>query len=506
MFIRQKKNKTGTISVQIIDKSTGKYKAIKSLGCSTNPNEIKLLVEKAHRHIQKITGQLEFDFTLGDDNYFYRSVYESIRQIQLLGPELVLGKLFNEIGFNRIQDELFRHLVIARLVFPVSKLKTIDYLIKYKGIVYEKDKVYRYLDKLHKDQIQLVRQINFEHTRKILNNDISIVFYDVTTLYFEVEEEDDLRRTGYSKDGKHQNPQIVLGLLVSQGGYPLDYEIFEGNKFEGHTMLPVLEAFEKKHQLQKITVVADAGLMSTKNISQLVENKYGFIIGARIKNETEEVKNKILSLQPKDGEIVEIYQPDKRRLVISYSTNRARNDAHNRKRGLIKLEKALEKGKLSKKHINNKGYNKYLKLIGDITITIDYDKYKDDSKWDGLKGYLTNTLFPKDEVINQYKQLWNIEKTFRISKTDLRIRPIYHHLKRRIEAHICISFSACKIYKELERQLKIKKSELSPEKTIDILKTIFGVTIELPYSKKTKLMLLDKTQEQKDVLNMFGLN
>lgn len=505
MFIRRKKNKTGTISVQIIDKSSGKYRVIKSIGSSADANEINLLVEKAHHYIQKITGRQEFDFTLGDDSYFYRSVYENIRQIQLLGPELVLGKLFDEIGFNRIQDELFRHLVIARLIYPVSKLKTIDYLIKYKGIVYEKDKVYRYLDKLHREQIHLVKQINFEHTRKVLNNDLSIVFYDVTTLYFEAEDEDDLRKTGFSKDGKHQNPQIVLGLLVSQGGYPLDYEIFEGNKFEGHTMLPIVESFKKKYQLQKITVVADAGLMSNKNIHQLLENKYEFIIGARIKNETKEVKKKILSMQLKDGGSAEIYQPDKQRLVISYSTNRARNDEHNRKRGLSKLEKALEKGKLNKQHINNKGYNKYLKLEGDITITIDYDKYKDDAKWDGLKGYLTNTLLNKDEVINQYKQLWNIEKTFRISKTDLRIRPIYHHLKRRIESHICIAFTACKIYKELERQLTIKKSELSPGKVIDILKTIYGITLELPQSKQSKLMLLDKTQEQKDVLKMFNL-
>ena len=142
-----------------------------------------------------------------------------------------------------------------------------------------------------------------------------------------------------------------------------------------------------------------------------------------------------------------------------------KNDAQNRKRGMRKLEKALNGGKLNKKHINNKGYNKYLKLEGQLSISIDYEKYQDDAKWDGLKGYLTNTSLAKEEVINQYKQLWNIEKTFRISKSDLRIRPIYHHLKRRIESHICISFAACKIYKELERQLRIRKCSLKCRKS-----------------------------------------
>jgi len=172
---------------------------------------------------------------------------------------------------------------------------------------------------------------------------------------------------------------------------------------------------------------------------------------------------------------------------------------------LQKLEKVLAGGKLSKKHINNKGYNKYLKLEGEINISIDYNKFKDDEKWDGLKGYLTNTQLTKEEVIESYKQLWIIEKTFRISKSDLRIRPIFHYLKRRIEAHICIAFAACKVYKELERQLNRKKANLSPEKAIDILKTIYALTITTPYSDTKHTRLLIKNQEQSDLLKLFNL-
>lgn len=161
----------------------------------------------------------------------------------------MLGKLFDEIGFGIIKDELLRHLVLSRLCYPVSKLKTTDYLFKHKGIMIDVEKIYRYLDKLNTKQKELVQQISYRHTLTILDNKISLVFYDVTTLYFEAEKEDDFRKTGFSKDGKHQQPQIVLGLLVCTGGYPLAYEIFEGNKFEGHTMLPVVEAFKQRYNL-----------------------------------------------------------------------------------------------------------------------------------------------------------------------------------------------------------------------------------------------------------------
>ena len=170
-----------------------------------------------------------------------------------------------------------------------------------------------------------------------------------------------------------------------------------------------------------------------------------------------------------------------------------------------KLEKTIATGKLSKQNINNRGYNKYLQIEDRVSISINYDKYNDDKKWDGLKGYITNTALTKEEVIEQYSQLWQIEKTFRISKSDLQIRPIYHRLQRRIEAHICISFAACKIYKELERRLKEKQATYSAEKAIDIVKTIYKVSIQTPYSNNIYKRLLIKTKEQSDILELFKI-
>ena len=323
----------------------------------------------------------------------------------------------------------------------------------------------------------------------------------MTTLYFEASEEDDYRITGFSKDGKHQQPQIMIGLLVSSHGYPIGYQIFEGNTSETKTLLPVLESFQKKFELDKPIIIADAALLSQKNLDLLKAEQYEYILGGRLKNETDAIKEKILNLEIKEDKPRELSSTNGR-LIITYSSKRAHNDRKNREKGLKRLERKVESGKLSKKHINNRGYNKYLKLTGEVNITIDYEKFQADSQWDGLKGYVTNTRLSKNKVIEHYTQLWHVEKAFRISKTDLRIRPVYHRLKHRIEAHISICFTAYAIYKELERSLKSNKIPLSPEKAIENIKEIRQLDYVLPKSKQFKNKLLKPNSVQYQLLNM----
>lgn len=298
----------------------------------------------------------------------------------------------------------------------------------------------------------------------------------------------------------------MLGLLVSQGGYPLAFEMFEGNRFEGQTMIPVIEKFKAKYGLQQIIVIADAGLLSQQNIKTLQLLNYEFILAARIKNEPAVLKEQILSLPRINGQTHIITKADGLKLIVSYSQARAYNDNKNRERGLNRLEKAVQKGKLTKKQINNRGYNKYLQLKGEVLVSIDHAKIKQDAKWDGLKGYLTNTTMKADDVIDNYKQLWHIEKAFRMSKTDLRIRPVYHRLAHRIEAHLIIAFCSYKLYKELERQLKDKQLKLSPEKAVQIMQSIFTITTKLPVSRKTVQLILAKTFEQRQLLSAFDVN
>ena len=501
MFVRKKKNKSGVISVQVIDKSTGKYKMIKTIGSSSDESVVAKLIKEGNHWIKKQIGQIEIDFS--NEKVLTENILNNIDQITIHGTSLLLGNIFDDIGFNSVPDELFKQLVIARLCFPGSKLKTTDILSKYQFLSIDVQQIYRYLDKLYNTQKELVQDISFQHSLKILNGDISVVFYDVTTLYFEVDNEDEVRKTGFSKDGKHQNPQIVLGLLVSIDGYPMAYEIFEGNKFEGHTMMPVINEFRERYNIEQLVVVADSGLLSSTNIEDLCKNGYEFILGARIKSESRIVKDKILTFDYQKQKEQLIEKEDELRLLVTYSEKRTKKDKHNREKGLAKLEKRIKSGKLTKSNINNRGYNKYLKLEGEINVSIDREKFISDSKWDGLKGYLTNTKLSNQEIVENYAHLWKIEKAFRISKHDLKIRPIFHRVQRRIEAHICISFVAYKVYKELERQLKNKASILSPEKAIDIAKTIYAIQVRTPNGKHIISKTILITEEQKYLANLF---
>lgn len=506
MYIRKKKNSSGSLSVQVIQKIDGKYKVVKTLGCATTQHEIEKLVHKAKHEILKLQAQPQLFVSENDivvDQAF--SLLDNT-SIQTVGPEIVFGKIYDYIGFNTIKEDLFRHLVIARLAFPLSKLKTTEYLYRFQGTYIKIDAIYRFLDKLNDKLKDQVEQISFEHTKRVLNGNISVVFYDMTTLYFEASDEDDLRKTGFSKDGKHQSPQIFIGLLVGMGGYAIGYDIFEGNTYEGHTLLPFLKKVSEKFNLNKPIVVADAGLLSNDNILALEQNGYEYILGARIKNESELIKKQILSVQFINGGVKSFKKNKTTRLIINYSDTRARKDAYNRNRGLMRLEKQIKRGRLTKSNINNRGYNKYLKLEGEINITVDYEKYNTDSHWDGLKGYVTNTNLKDIDVIENYKNLWQIEKAFRMSKTDLRIRPIYHRLRNRIEAHICVSFAAYSVYKELERVLKKEKSNLSLNKASEITHNMYQITYTLPESKHTKSKLLKMDSDQSELYQIINKN
>lgn len=513
MFIREKKNRSGSVSIQIISKVRGKYKVVKTIGCATEQHKIDRLKIQASQQMEELQRQPSL-FASADDQLVDQAFSSlSNSHIRTVGPELIFGKIYDYIGFGAIREPLFRHLVVARLAFPLSKMKTSEYLYRYQGVWIDTDKIYRFLDKLNNCLKEQVEQIAFAHTKHVLKEEVSVVFYDMTTLYFEASDEDDLRKTGFSKDGKHSNPQIVIGLLVGLSGYPIGYDIFEGNTYEGHTLIPFLEKMQEKFDINKPVVIADSGLLSNDNLKALEDEGYEYIIGARLKNENKTVGQQIFGHKYQDGdfycvdkEVTIEKKKRRRRLIVHYSDARARKDAHNRKRGLDRLEKRLKSGQLTKSNINNRGYNKYLEMKGEVTISIDYRKYESDSIWDGLKGYITNSKFSGKMILENYAQLWHIEKAFRISKTDLRIRPIYHRLRHRIEAHICIAFTAYSVYKELERALQEAKSSLSQQKANEVTHNMYQITYNLPDSKYTKTKLLKMDEQQAELYKIIEEN
>ena len=513
--IRKKKNSSGSVSIHIVDRTNRGYKVVESLGSSKNEKEIDTLYQKALKRVDEL-----------EQNLFYIS-HESETQDQIkkllsnlttqnfipIGDELVFGELFNLLQCNKVfegiknlrkKDEkifLFKSLVISRLLYPGSKLELINYLSYFKNIDdIDSDTIYRFLDTLHTPEIKdNIEQCVFTHTKKIMDDTITVTFYDVTTLYFESESEDDLRKIGFSKEGKLARPQIQLGLFTTLEGYPLSYEVYEGNKYEGHTLVDILAKFQERFQLKnKPIVVADRGMLTNANLAFLENNNYKYILAYKIKNISNELKEKITSLPFIDDGVIHTIEYNKEivyddnnsikqsinvqhRLILTYSTKRAKKDKRTREKALQKLEKKLSQN-ITKKDLKLSHYAKYLDIDEKCTIgyKLNPDKVKQDEKLDGIKGFVTNdfTLTP-NEVIQHYQNQYEVERAFRISKTDLRIRPIYHRLESRIKAHILISFVSYAIYKEFERKLKIHgvRFEFSQKLLRKIIEHLLAVKI-----------------------------
>lgn len=504
MFVNRSKNKSGTVSVRVLQKRGGNNVLIKSFGSSRDEKEIEHMVEQAKVFIQHQTGSFYNLFNQPPEPSIDDFVCNlSNSQVSVAGPEAIFGRLFDYVGYGEISG-LFRPLVLSRLVSPGSKLKTVDYLWRYNGLSYDINKVYRYLDKLcgrnpdFPDIKERIEHITFFHSATVMGGRINVVFYDITTLYFEAADEDDLRRTGYSKDGKFDCPQVLMGLLVTGEGFPISYEIFEGDLSEKKTFIPLLKRAQQKFGFASPIVVADSGLLSRKNIETLVRDGYEYILGARIKNENASVKKRILEMKLEDGDVASVKTDDGLRIVVSFTEKRRRKDAFNRERGMKRLQEKVASGKVCKKHINNRGYNKYLRIQGEATISIDMEAFEKDSEWDGLKGYVTNTTLSDAEVIGNYHNLWFIERAFRMNKTDLRIRPMYHRLRNRIEGHICICFCAYVLQIELERLLKAAGSDITVDKARELVKTMYALTYTKPgHTKPSKVMLrMDKQQQE----------
>lgn len=508
MFVRKKKNPSGIVSVQIIDKSKGQYHVVKTIGSSSDTAEIESFYRQGKRWISSYFGEQDifeaYDKAL-EEKQVAEYLLSNVENILLNGVQLILSNVFRLTGFDRVEDDIFRQLVIARLSQPMSKSATVEYLKSHFDEDVQLHRIYRYLDKLYNTQQERIQQLSVEHTRRILGGKIGLLFYDVTTLYFEADYGDELRETGFSKDGKHSQPQVVLGLLVSKDGYPLSYSVFNGSQYEGYTMLPVVEDFVQRFNLDDFIVVADSGLMNQRNIALLESGNYKYIIGARIKNEGNEIKAWALSLNMQDGEFNET-RKGQARLIVGYSSNRAKKDRHNREKGIKRLEKAYRSGNITKENINKRGYNKFLDISDNVKVSINKERIEQDEKWDGLKGYLTNTELPAKDVYEQYCGLWSVERAFRITKGTLEMRPMFHFTPKRIEAHVCICFVAYKIYKELERILKMNRINMSADKVIDIAKTITTIKINLPISGNTMTQTMLLTQRHKSIAQLFDEN
>lgn len=419
------------------------------------------------------------------------------------GVHEIYGKLYDEMNFKSIIPNPSRHvatskalkeIVLARVANPDSKSASVDMLASKFGVNLNLKTVYRMMDMIDDTQVKKLNKLVLTQTKLLLDNKIDVIYFDATTLYFESFTEDidnpedtdeAIRKNGYSKDGKFNQPQVVLALLVTKQGLPVGYKAFSGDTFDGHTIIPSLKEIEDEFKVDKIVYVADAGMFNKSNLEAFDNNEnMTYIVGAKIKTMSKVYKEQILKTDDfreiNDDTKVKTFDYKGKKLLVSYSKKRAKKDKHDREKAIAKLKKRLEDSKSVKSQLSNNGYKKYLQLESsdknsscDLSITLNEDKIVEDAAWDGLKGIITNNeTLSSEELIHQYSCLWQVEESFRITKHDLKIRPIYHWKPSRVKAHLAISFMAYTLVRYLEYRVRLQYKKLSPKKIRQILLSV----------------------------------
>ena len=469
---------------------------------------------------------------------------------QIKGIHDIYGKLYDELGLNKVLSnpsrnkksvEILKELTLARIANANSKRSTKDNLEKNFGVKLSLNSIYKMMDKLDDKAIKRLQNIVFNKTRSLFDEKVDVLYFDATTLYFESFIEDDLRQKGFSKDGKHNKTQVVLALMVTKQGLPIGYKLFPGSTYDGHTIIPTLKELKRDFNVDKVVCVGDSGMFSKANLKELEEfgkkredskkqtdnnnnnkdiNEFNisYIIGARIKNMNKKIKEEILDLKSyenynDDLKFKEIKLEDGRRLILTYSKKRAKKDKLDRQKAIEKLYNKLKKDGSFKSKLLNSKYRKFITIQNsseedgnskcNITISLDEEKIKEDEKFDGIKGIITNDFsLTKQEIIDQYSNLWVVEESFRVNKHDLKIRPIFHFKESRIKAHIAICFMAYTLVRHLEYRVRLLYKKLSPQRIKELL---LSVQVSLLQDSKTKRKFLFPSNYEDEVKKIYKI-
>lgn len=450
-------------------------------------------------------------------NVHLKDLIEENRTVS--GIHDIYGELFNRLGYSGIfknparqkaMVEAYKDIVLARIANPQSKMASVDMLEENFGVSLDLHKVYRMMDKLDDAAIERLNEITFRSTLDILGGKVDVIFFDATTIYFESFSSDEFKSIGFSKDLKFNQPQVLLSLMVNKDGLPIGYKVFSGSVYEGHTLIPALKDLRQRYKIDKVVFVADAGMFNQNNLKELEAEGFEYIVGARLKNLSNDLKEKILDKKHYQGNddfcIAQFEYEAGKRLVVSYKESRAHKDALERDKAIQRLRKKLEKQKNPKEYLSNCGYKKYLKVSGSSSIELDENKIKEASLWDGLHGVITNAKdITNDQVLKQYVNLWHIEEAFRITKHDLKVRPVFHWIERRIKAHLAICFTAYALVRHLEYRVRLQYKNLSIEKIRQSLVQV-QTTILYHTKKKIRFALPSRiSQEAKKIYQIMNL-
>lgn len=495
LSIRTTKTASGATAVQVVRYEHRKKVIVAHLGSAHTDAELQSLKSTARSFIDKRSKQLR----LLADTGVPGSTLIALDKCRYIGIRYsflseILHRVCDVFSFRTLKQPLLIDLVIMRLVEPASKLRSLELLMEYFGVSYHRQGFYRCLTACMSKKDAVERQI-VAVAKKHFGFDFTVVFYDVTTLYFEAFEPDELRKPGFSKDNKSNQPQILIGLVVTNQGFPVAYEIFEGNKFEGKTLIPVILNFKKKHEIKTLTVVADAAMISLNNIQTLQEHGLYYIVGARVANlSPSKIPGISRQLNQQDGVTLRITTTHGD-LVCEFSTRRYNKDKREMEKQIQKAERLLREPAAVKR-------TKFLKLATQAGYSLNADLIEKTKLLLGIKGYYTN-LGPEVSdamIIAHYRNLWHVEQAFRVAKSDLETRPIFHRKEDAIKTHILICFMALAMAKYLEI-----KSNRSIHAIIKALKQITDARILNTITNEEITLRMDVPEETVDMLKQIGV-
>jgi transposase len=514
MYIRRVKKSGTSFSVRIVEghrdsKGQVKQKVIKTVGTGKNEQEIQILERAAREMILSLTPRTGMSTSISKNE-----IPDDVRLNQLVeirrvndGILDIFGKLYSEFGFNHLiqntykdkqWNEILMALVLARIVEPNSKRKTATMLSKKYMTNIPLEKIYRAMDKIFEHE-SIIKDAVTRETKKFHNGKITMMLFDVTTLYFESTEVDELKNRGFSKDCKFKEVQIVLSLTTTTDGLPLDYSVFPGNTSEGKTLLANVEHLIKHYNINEVTLIADRAMFTNDNLSQLEKLGIKYIVACKLRSLIKEIKNRILTDKDYRANVVKDelhwakeYEYNNRRLIVSYSAKRAYCDQKHREQLIERLVKKTKNEKIKAGDlINNNGSKKFIKIINS-DIEIDQKKIIQDTVWDGIHGVITNcddkNIF---NILVSYRQLWRIEEAFRINKHDIQMRPIFHWKPSRIKAHIAICYLAFALGKFALKQLENVGINISfDELRKELSEVESSILINNPDKEKSQCYLL----------------
>ena len=534
MFLREKKlSGSEKIKLQLVVnyRQNGKVrqKILRHIGIAHNQEELKKLRELGSIVKEQLIREqnptlfsadvLNETKVTSDTPVFldFKKLREEQRIIN--GIHDIYGELYKEIGFDKlfprlkISKEIIKNLVLARIATPLSKLATVEYLKRDFGINIKPEQVYRALDSIDDNTISNIQLQTFNYTKELFEEEINLVFYDCTTLYFESFTEDELKSFGYSKDHKFNQSQVLMALAVTKEGLPVGYDLFAGNFYEGYTLKIIIDKLSKRFNIKRMILVADSGLLNKDNIDYMIENNIEFIVGGRLKSLSKQWHEKILDCTTYKTEstknditrIMDFKYSRHLRLIVSHSDKRADKDRADREKAIQKLKKRLQKSKNAKSLISNYGYKKYINIEEQTKVSIDESKLAEAELWDGLHGVFTNVKdLSGKKILDQYHGLWQVEESFRIHKHDLLIRPVFHWTPKRIKAHVALVYMSFALVRFLQYKLHKKGIKLSPEKVKNEL--IHAQTSILKHTDSNHIFIIPSkpTNQIKQIYSVFN--